>query len=96
MSVQYVKDLTVDQGEKIHIKSVVKPKCEHYVPFSIKSARYELLDMSGNIDAKGECTITDHEIDALIEFRKSGTYCLRFTYEIADETWVDNIRLKVG
>ncbi|MDO4324065.1 MAG: hypothetical protein Q4C61_16250 [Lachnospiraceae bacterium] len=96
MSMQYVKELTADQGEKFHVKSVVKTKCEHYVPFTIKSARYELLDLSGNIEAEGECTITDHELDALVEFRKSGTYCLRFIYKIADETWVDNVKIKVG
>lgn len=96
MSEQYVKEIPVDRGENIHIRCIIKPKCEHYLPFTIKTAKYELLDSSGDVEAEGECTISEHEIDAKVEFKKSGIYYLKFTYCIADETWVDKIRIRVG
>ena len=39
--------------------------------------------------------IPEHTLDALIEPQKTGIYCLRFMYKIADETWVDNYKIKV-
>ncbi|MDO5539397.1 MAG: hypothetical protein Q4F83_04905 [Eubacteriales bacterium] len=96
MSVQYVAELQIDHGERLHVKSVVKPKCEHYLPFLIRSARYELLNPNGIVEAEGDCSISDHELDVLIEPQKTGTYRLKYIYEIADEIWVDNVRIKVG
>lgn len=96
MSVQYVSEITIDQGEKVHVRSIVKPKCEHYLPFAIKSARYELYAPDGRIEAEGDCLISGHELDALIEPKGAGTYRLKEIYEIADEIWVDNVRIKVG
>lgn len=96
MSVQYVAEITIDQGEKVHVRSIVKPKCEHYLPFVIRSARFELYAPDGKVEAEGECSITDHELDALIEPKGTGTYRLKEIYEIADEVWVDNVKIKVG
>lgn len=45
---------------------------------------------------KADCIITDHMIDAFVNPQKIGTYKLKYIYEIADETWVDNVRLKVN
>jgi len=47
------------------------------------------------VEDSGVCNINDHTLDALIEPQKMGIYCLRFMYKIADETWVDNYKIKV-
>lgn len=96
MSVLYVAEMDIDLGEQIHVRSIVKPKCEQDLPFTIREARYELIDPDGNIEDSGDCTITGHEIDAFIGPQNEGKYRLKYIYEIADETWVDNVRLKVG
>lgn len=95
MSVLYVAELQLDYGEKVHIRVTVKPKCDTELPFTVKSASYELI-YGDETEAEGECTITDHVLDAFIAPEKTGTYRLKYTYQIADETWVDNIKLKVG
>ena len=43
----------------------------------------------------GQCNINAHVLDALIEPKKAGIYCLRYTYHIAEEIWVDNFQIKV-
>lgn len=96
MSVQYVAEMDIDQGEKIHIRSIVKPKCEQDLPFTIRAARYELIDPDGSMEDSGDCRIDEHEIDAIIAPRMIGTYRLKYIYEIADETWGDNVKLRVG
>lgn len=95
MSVLYVSDMTIDLGEKIHVRSIVKPKCEQDLPFTIRNARYELI-YGTEVEDSGECAINGHEIDAFICPKNTGTYCLKYIYDIADETWVDNVRIKVG
>ena len=47
------------------------------------------------VEDSGNCNINEHTLDALIEPQKTGIYCLRFMYKIADETWVDNYKIKV-
>ncbi len=96
LSVSYVGELQVDSGEKMHVKVLVKPKCEAGLPFVVSTAKYELIAAGGETEAEGECVVNDHVLDAFVAPQKSGTYQLKFTYEIADETWVDNIKLKVG
>lgn len=96
LSVQYVAEMYVDLGEKIHVRSLIKPKCNQEIPFTIRTARWELYDSGGNIEDFGDCIITDHMIDAFVNPQKIGTYKLKYIYEIADETWVDNVRLKVN
>ena len=90
----------MDLGEKIRFKSKVEPVCGVDIPFSIISADYELIFVdvdaeTETVEDSGVCNINDHTLDALIEPQKTGTYCLRFTYHIADEIWVDNYRIKV-
>lgn len=96
MSVLYVAEMNIDLGEKIHLRSIVKPKCEQDVPFIIRNARFELIDAKGNLEADGECLIAEHELDALIQPKKIGTYKFKYIYEVADEIWIDVIKLVVN
>ena len=92
MAIRYVDSNTImDLGEKIRFKSKVEPVCGVDIPFSIISADYELIF----VEDSGVCNINEHTLDALIEPQKTGIYCLRFIYKIADETWVDNYKIKV-
>ena len=97
MAIRYVDSNTImDLGEKIRFKSKVKPVCGVDIPFSIISADYELIFVeTETVEDSGVCNINDHTLDALIEPNKMGIYCLRFMYKIADETWVDNYKIKV-
>lgn len=96
MSVQYVAELDIDAGEERYIRAVVKPVCEQDIPFVIREARYELLDRADKLVSEGECEITDHEIAAFLSFQDPGVFRLKLIYKVGNETWVDNIRLKVG
>lgn len=96
MSVSYAAEMNIDLGEKIYVRCIVKPKCEQELPFVIRNARWGLKDTGGVLEDEGECIINGHEISAFIAPQKAGTYRLKYTYEIADETWVDNVKLKVG
>lgn len=96
MSVSYVAEMTFDRGEEVHIKSIIKPKCEQEIPFTIRSAKWALMNLNGDVLQEGECAITDHEIDSFVKFDTSGTFCIRYEYVIGDETWVDNVKAKVG
>lgn len=98
--IRYVEKIEIDLGEKIRFKSNVRPVCGVEIPFSISQAEYELIYMDpdteeGKLEDSGELNISDHTLDALISPEKAGTYCLRYTYSIADEIWVDNFQLKV-
>lgn len=100
MAIRYVEKVEMDLGEKIRFRNKVKPVCDADIPFSILSAEYDLIyiDIDSEteiLEESGKCNINNHTLDTLIEPQKAGTYCLRFTYEIADETWVDNYQLKV-
>lgn len=90
--------MDIDLGEAIHIRSVIKPKCAaeggQEIPFTIRDARFELY-CGSELENKGDCSINGHEIDAFVSPLKTGTYYLKYIYEIADETWVDKIKLKV-
>lgn len=96
LSVQYVGNKYIDIGEKIHIRANVKAINEEEASFVIRGATYELLDPDGNLEDTGECTIEEHILDALISPQKTGTYVLKFIYEVADEIWIDPIRLRVN
>lgn len=91
---RYVAEMTLDLGERIYIRSIVKPQCDKEVPFKIRNARFELIARSG-IEAEGDCSIQEHEISAFIAPMQKGTYTLRYIYEIADETWVDVMKIQV-
>lgn len=62
----------------------------------IRAARYELIDAKGQLEDSGDCTIADHELDALIQPKKIGTYKFKYIYEVADEIWIDVIKLVVN
>lgn len=96
MSIAYVAELRIDLGEKIHLRSMVRAKCEQEVPFAIRAARYELIDAKGQLEDSGDCTIVDHELDALIQPKKIGAYKFKYIYEVADEIWIDVLKLVVN
>lgn len=97
MATFYVTEIQVDRGENIHIQSEVMPVCEEEIPFTIESAFWKLYDSQmTEVLEEGECGIDDHTLDALVDFPDTGTFYLEFTYYIADETWVDKARIKVG
>lgn len=96
MSVSYVAEMDIDLGERIHIKSIVKPRCGQDIPFTIHAARWELWDSGGVLESEGECVINGHELDTLIQPQKADSrYTFKYIYEVADEIWVDQVRLKV-
>lgn len=100
MAIRYVEKTEMDLGEKIRFRSNVKPACDADIPFEIQSASYELIyiDMdteSELLEDTGSVEIKEHTLETLIEPAKAGTYCLRYTYHIADEIWVDNFQIKV-
>lgn len=90
MAIRYVDSNTImDLGEKIRFKSKVEPVCGVDIPFSIISADYELIFVDTDaetetVEDQGNCNINEHTLDALIEPQKTGIYCLRFIYKIAD------------
>ena len=96
MSVEYAADKYVDFGEKIHIRGTVRPKCNQDIPFTIRSARWKLYNPMGVLEAEGECEINGHELDAMVQPKGTGRYKFKFIYEVADEIWVDPVRLRVN
>lgn len=95
LSVSYIAEVQMDLGEKIHIKSVVKPVCESDIAFLIRDARFELYDVDGNLEDSGPCRVNDHELDVMVSPKMAGAYRMRYIYDVADETWIDDIKLKV-
>ena len=100
MAIRYVEKTEMDLGEKIRFRSNVRPACDADIPFAILAASYELIYI--DIDAEeeiledsGTVDIREHTLEALIEPKRTGTYCLRYIYHIADEIWVDNFQIKV-
>ena len=89
MRVSYVAEVTFDFPEARYLRAVVKPKCDADLPFSIDNARWELYyrDDDGEeiLEDSGECEVSAHELSAF-----------KYIYEIAGETWVDNVKIKAG
>ena len=96
LSMSYADTIELDAGEEIHILSKVKPTCGSEEPFVIREAAWQLLDRKGVVVQEGECEIRDHELDAFVKLDEAGTFYLRLSYKVADETWVDKFRLEVG
>ncbi|MFR1762200.1 hypothetical protein [Frisingicoccus sp.] len=96
MGVEYVADKYVDLGERIHLRCVVRPKCDQDIPFTIKNARWELYNSAGVLEDEGECEISGHELDAMVQPKGTGRYKFKFIYEVADEIWVDPVKLRVN
>lgn len=85
-----------DIGEKRHVRTTVKIVSGEELPFLIRTARWELWDEEEALEAEGECHIDEHELDAYVNPRKPETYTLKFIYEVADEIWVDPVRVVVS
>lgn len=100
MSVSYVATVVYDIPEARYLRAEIKPKCDIDLPFTVDKARYELYYIDDyereTLEGSGECQIRDHEISAYIQPQKEGTYRFKYIYEIAGETWVDNIKIKAG
>lgn len=96
MSVPYVAEIVVDKGEHIYIRNIVKHKYDQDIPFTIRNAKWSLIDQVGRVLQDGDCDIDGHEIKSFVLFDKEGTFYLKYVYQIGDETWIDNVRVKVG
>lgn len=79
-------------GEQRHVKLVVH--ATDNAQFSIRSASWELL-WAGQVEASGDCVIDGNTIDAYIAPKKRTDYELRITYEVADETRVEVVKVVV-
>jgi hypothetical protein len=79
-------------GESRHVKLLIKSANKE--AFVIRTAKWELLK-KGVLESQGDCSIDEHIIDAYISPLNTGTYKLRFTYEIADETIIEVIEVVV-
>ena len=91
-----MQKVSFDFGEKRHVRTTVKIISGEDLPFLIRTAKWELIDESEIIEDSGECIIDEHELDAYISPQKIESYTLRFIYEVADEVWVDKIRVVVS
>ena len=96
MSMSYADTLNFDAGEEVHILFTVKPVCDSGEPFVIREASWQLLDRKGDVLQEGDCAIQNHSLDAFVKLDTTGTCYLRVSYKVADETWVDKVRLEVG
>lgn len=107
MNTSYVAERRIDLGEKIHLRSEVIASCGKDVPFLIRNARFELHflnssryglcgDTESYLEDSGDCIIKDHELDAVIQPKRKGIYEFKYIYEVADEIWVDVIKLVVS
>lgn len=85
-----------DFGGKRHVRMTVKITSGEDLPFLIRTAKWELLDGSGVIEDSGDCMIEEHDLDAYINPLKTEFYTLRYIYEVADEIWVDKLRVVVS
>lgn len=94
MSLNYAGRINFDLGEQRHIRVKVQAECGTDEDFTIRNAQYELITGEETEDS-GVCAVAGHRLDAHICPKKRGNYDLKFTYEIADETWIDVIRIKV-
>ena len=98
LSVAYVAEVRSDLPEERWLRAVIKPKCEADLPFVIDSARWELYykndDGEDELESSGDCEINRHELAAFISPKNAGTYRFKYIYEIAGETWVDNVKIR--
>lgn len=88
-----MQKIMFDVGERRHVK--LRIHAADNAPFRIKSASWELV--RGNVlEATGECEIDEHVVDAYIEAPPGRTtYILRVTYDINDETLVEQLEMVV-
>lgn len=88
-----MQKIMFDVGERRHVQ--LRIHAAQDAPFRIKSASWELV-RGNTLEVSGQCEIDEHIIDAYIEAPPSKTtYILRVTYEINDETLVEQLELAV-
>lgn len=85
-------EVKFDLGEQKHVYVEIRSRKNQ--DFQIRSASWELL-RDGAAENGGSCVIIDHVLDIFLYPQQAGTYILRVTYEIADETLVENIIVQV-
>lgn len=83
-----------DYGESRHIKLRIC-SCKNE-DFEIISASYELTKKGNDKpEDSGGCVLYGHVIDISINPKERGTYLLKITYYIADETLIENLEVRV-
>lgn len=81
-------------GEIQHVKLRIY-SCKNE-DFEIQNATYELTENGKEeAEAKGSPIIYDHIIDTLIAPQNKGAYKLKITYNIADETLIEIVDVRV-
>lgn len=84
-----------DFGERKHVQLLIHSvKNDNFV---ILDASYTLIKKrTGVTESQGPCEINDHIIDTIISPQEKGTYELKITYHIADETLIESIEVLVA
>lgn len=81
-------------GEIQHVKLRIY-SCKNE-DFEIQNATYELTENGKEeTEEKGSPIIYDHIIDTLIAPKNKGAYKLKITYNIADETLIEIVDVRV-
>ncbi len=84
----------MDYGESRHIKLMIH-NCRGD-EFEIVRAEFEFTPKGADIpEASGLASIVEHIIDIAVTPRQKGTYTLKVTYHIADETLIDTVEVQV-
>ena len=84
----------MDYGESRHIKLMIH-NCRGD-EFEIVRAEYEFAMKGAEIpETSGLASIAEHVIDISVTPRQRGTYILKVTYHIADETLIDTVEVQV-
>lgn len=89
-----MKIVELEHGENRHVKLKIH-SCKQE-DFYIIDAKYSLLRCGDEVpEEEGTCNIHDKVIDTVINPKRTGTYHLKITYYILDETLIDVIEVKV-
>ena len=88
-----MQKIIFDTGEQRHVRLMIHAADND--PFRIKSAAWELS--RGNVkESGGDCEIDGHIIDTFVQAPATKTsFILRITYDINDETLVEQLELVV-
>lgn len=84
----------MDFGESRHVKLMIH-NCKGD-EFEIVRADYEFtLKGADEPETSGTANIVEHIIDIAVNPKQKGTYTLKVTYHIADETLIDTVEVQV-
>lgn len=86
------KMLTMDLGEIR--ECIIAITSNNNDSFTIDNATYVFMKDNEEI-SKGDCTVRDHELYAIIEPKSAGVHRLIYTYNIANERLIDKIWINV-